>query len=1552
MQDAPNLPNAADATALKALVPALVEACPDMYEMATQFAKKILAEHAINLDPEKVYWHRFHSSQSNPKTLSGWEHIEHPHDSMTLTQLVITRFTVHYQDNADLLDNDCGFYTAGPEAGTYDQTNEIRLSGSQVMKSFWAFNFADHYKTAVASFWSSQGTPFRTLAKSTFLAKAIEDYEDGRLSADNFRTVVKAAACNVNWPVTLQMLETEVLPSPAVRIRRLKVGSYVASDILCFVDRNERQILYVPGETWGFHVLECAEDLHWWVLSQVEQPQARKRFMAHFQVADHDIMQDTNALTSTQEWLLAAFPTADLLHTLSYETRIENIGLNHVLDLLFNAWKANDHHLLAVQDAWVCDDPFTHLRDATHARMISDAGYMLHSNGELRKKLWIGYLNAFGRMFGPLAAVGWPVALAVVGAGIANVGMNIDQAVNGKTPTERKAGVSGAVLAAIDTLFNAMFLKGGEGLPQIAQGKDLVAPEERLGTAALSETELSLLHTLTPERVSAPGGQESFLATLRTEITEGTQAGTGARKGIIETSSGKTYIYLSEGTTSGYFQVRYVKEAKGWVIIDPKNPWSFYRNVPVRLNAYSEWEPVPAPGLKGGGRMFGLKPWGQAPDAPLPEVQTPGTAYDVPEAQRPGLQPAANGNVDPKDLNEEYLSNDRHDAFKALRRKLHDDARDFFVDPPLPARPRIPTFTLNAPPKDIIKQLLKDGPGLVIGENHSNVASKRFLIESMPLLARQKVRTLYLEHLLSDFHQADLDLFSRSGEMPQSLGRYLQDLDEGHRTDPTGQYTFLEVVKAAQTNRLRIKAIDCMASYRSSGILDADVNYRQKMMNYFARTLITADQGAAGPHKWVALVGDSHANTFNGVPGLSELEGAVGLRIEDAGIGKARGIEPDPGRTAVEPGSNSTTVRNDLRLQLEMPVDILSARKLGKYLPDPGMYARDTETGQALFVSRDRNGLIKCTPLKRDKTGYFVERPEWASIHGKRFKTVDALNAALRGRGMREIRIPEPPAAAASAAAPPPAVPKSYASNLILEGETLNTQPGKFFRTYRLKFTGDLPSHAILMNGESYYVRFEADVNGPGHLAIVDPINPDGFNRSIPVRLNAEGEWEPAPSSKLKGGGKNQSKPAVTPPAPIAEPRPGPSSPRPRSYSAYDVQPQVLEDTHSTFTRDADGQVHVVSRGQREIAKARERLLNDAQTFFNTPRTTPSRPVIPALIPGISEETFIEQALDTAPGLVIGEPRGGIGSKEFLIKNMAALSRARVRTLFIKGLITESHQAHLETFTRTRTMPSELRQSLMEVDRAAGNDPSQRFNLLEVVRAAQANNIRVQALDCMASIRGHGELPNDGFSRRWVNNYLTHQQIQRYKPAASSERWVALVDPMSTNTYRELPGISELDGAISLRIEDVPEGEGTSFMIDPGAEAHEQTIGTFTVPEQAMTTQLGPVTASSDVRLQLETPWLTPGQKSLGDQLRRPGFYTLSSWSGQPTLIHFSRNAGAVYSPIQVNAQGKFYLLAPTWPTIDQRPFDSLVDLMQALSTEKSMTLANWSKPLWSVPAT
>ena len=149
-----------------------------------------------------------------------------------------------------------------------------------------------------------------------------------------------------------------------------------------------------------------------------------------------------------------------------------NIGLNAMIDLLYSTWGKSDHHLINQNPAAITGDAFSWLRDSVKARMHSDADLSLHSNGELRKKMWIGYLNAFLRVFGSMAAVGWPAALAVVGAGLADMGLNIDQAINGTSKADRKAGVIGAIASGIDVLFNLPYLRGAAELSEVSEASE------------------------------------------------------------------------------------------------------------------------------------------------------------------------------------------------------------------------------------------------------------------------------------------------------------------------------------------------------------------------------------------------------------------------------------------------------------------------------------------------------------------------------------------------------------------------------------------------------------------------------------------------------------------------------------------------------------------------------------------------------------------------------------------------------------------------------------------------------------------------------------------------------------------------------------------------------------------------------------------------------------------------------------------------------------------------------------------------------------------------
>jgi hypothetical protein len=1007
------LANAADTQALQALIPDLVDDCPDLYAMAYEIAQDILTRHHItDITPDKVYWHRFHGAQSSSTAFTGWQHIlEKPKESMTFPQLVMQRFSVHDQDNADLLDLYGGFYRAGDDAESYDETNEVRLHANDVLKAFWDINFADRYKTAIATFWEKHSDNFRALAKCTFIAKAIEDYEKGHLTQEHFSTVLRAVVGNVSRPLTRQMLLDEASAGSGLSIRKFCIDHFVSTDILSITDDSDLNILYIPGELRGFHCFNKVEELHEWLVNEVKDAEGRERMLMHFKQEERDIVQEKP--TSLGHKLANLTGIGLIVHFLE-NTEHENVGLTHAYDALTDENPATDRHLLHYRGEIISGDAFTHLSQSTHERMLSDANFLLHSNGELRKKLWIGYLNAFNRIFGPMAAAAWPAALVVIGAGIANVGLHIDQAINATTPAERKAAITGAILGSVDVLFNLPFLRGAAEFAEAAQAE--TEAEEVLTTEGNPEESGTTVHP--PVEAIAPHPSDSvILAPFETnEILDGYSPinAEGKFQGIYQPETGGNYIAMGDS----FYQVSYSNELKTWTIIDPVNPHSFYRNIPVRLDELGEWVPLTRPGLAGGGRFSDL--FARA-EPPLPDFDAPATAYDVPQDLKPALKQAARGMAMKGDLKDGFISltnpDNEREAFKRLRRRLYDDAVSFYSQPQpqLPPRPAIPSFIANAKFKDIIKTLFKRSQSLVVGESHSSVGSKQFLIENMSVLRKQKVKTLYMEHLLTDFHQADLDVFNRTGVMSEDLESYLKDLDAGFSTDPSKQFTFEQVVRTAQKNNIRVQAIDCMASYRSAGIQGENINFRQKMMNFFARQVIGADQTARGAHRWVALVGNSHANTYAGVTGISEFEGSIGLRIESVGPDELGGIKVDPGVSDVaRPGQAAGFAKNDLLLQIPTPKSVVIAQRLEDGLPKPGMYTLSTSTGEPLLVHRSRtvtsNGIVTWgklvrTPIKQDAGGYYVERDSWP-ISGRRFPTTEELSSALHRMGMTPVRLP------------------------------------------------------------------------------------------------------------------------------------------------------------------------------------------------------------------------------------------------------------------------------------------------------------------------------------------------------------------------------------------------------------------------------------------------------------------------------------------------------------------------------------------------------------------
>jgi hypothetical protein len=210
--------------------------------------------------------------------------------------------------------------------------------------------------------------------------------------------------------------------------------------------------------------------------------------------------------------------------------------------------------------------------------------------------------------------------------------------------------------------------------------------------------------------------------------------------------------------------------------------------------------------------------------------------------------------------------------------------------------------------RDILKQLLRTSAGLVVGEAHASKASKRLLIDHMRLLRTLGIDTLYMEHLQGDIHQADLDALHRQGTVSPALKRFLSEQDQGHMTDPESGATFSNVVATAARAGLRIVALDLMTSYHLKGAeheacagTAPSNNLRTRVMNHVGVARIQHDQCRAvancAPRRWLALVGNTHAGTFNGIDGIAGRLGVPSLRVEDVHDANAPRVQAgiDPG---------------------------------------------------------------------------------------------------------------------------------------------------------------------------------------------------------------------------------------------------------------------------------------------------------------------------------------------------------------------------------------------------------------------------------------------------------------------------------------------------------------------------------------------------------------------------------------------------------------------------------------------------------------------------------
>lgn len=203
--------------------------------------------------------------------------------------------------------------------------------------------------------------------------------------------------------------------------------------------------------------------------------------------------------------------------------------------------------------------------------------------------------------------------------------------------------------------------------------------------------------------------------------------------------------------------------------------------------------------------------------------------------------------------------------------------------------------------------------------------------------------------------------------------------------------------------------------------------------------------------------------------------------------------------------------------------------------------------------------------------------------------------------------------------------------------------------------------------------------------------------------------------------------------------------------------------------------------------------------------------------------TFIKNVFAHSNGLVLSESIQSVASKRLLLLNMPLLAQQRVEVIYIEHLFTDKHLNKLAKYkaqgSRIRAGSHEIKDHLEHLNNGALSNHNREYDYYHLIKQAHRHNIEVRPFSSSVSypMLEHPVTiaAEDSAAAQKMSNFFGHKIISEDVAADPARRWVALLDHKLATTHDDVPGIAELQGAISVEIKDVPSGRVTRIRPKP-----------------------------------------------------------------------------------------------------------------------------------------